>query len=120
MLSKYKRLILINILMKIKQHNSKWPNMICHQYWILIIWGSGSGKTLALLNSINNQLDIDKIYFYAKGPYGTKLQFLISKRESKGLKYFMIVEFLLNTQMICQIFIKILKKYNIDKNVKYS
>ena len=119
MLSKYKQLILINILMKIKQHNSKWPYMTYHQYWILTIWGSGSGKTHALLNSINNQLDIDEIYFYAKGPYGTKLQFLISKRESKGLKHFMILEFLLNTQMICQIFIKIFKKYNIDKNVKY-
>ena len=30
--------------------------------------GSGSGKTSALLNLINNQSDIDKIYLYAKDP----------------------------------------------------
>ena len=49
--------------------------------------GSGSGKTNALLNLINNQLDIDKIYLYAKDPYEEKYQFLISKRESTGLKH---------------------------------
>ena len=48
---------------------------------------------------LNNQLNIDEIYFYAKGPYGTKLQFLITKRESIGLKHFMILEFLLNTKV---------------------
>ena len=37
-----------------------------HPYRILIIGGSGSGKTNALLNLINNQLDIDEIYLYAK------------------------------------------------------
>ena len=31
--------------------------------------GSGSGKTNGLLNLINNQLDIDKIFLYAKDPY---------------------------------------------------
>ena len=36
---------------------------------ILIIGGSGSGKTNALSNLINNQSDIDKIYLYAKDPY---------------------------------------------------
>ena len=48
--------------------------------------GSGSGKTNALLNLINNQPDIDKIYLYAKDPYEAK--FLINKRESIGLKHF--------------------------------
>ena len=43
---------------------------------ILIIGGSGSGKTNALLNLINNQPDIDKIYLYAKDPYEDKYQFL--------------------------------------------
>ena len=32
----------------------------------LIICGSGSRKTKALLNLINEQDDIDKIYLYAK------------------------------------------------------
>ena len=39
---------------------------------ILIIGGSGSGKTNALLNLVNNQPDIVKIYLYAKGPYEPK------------------------------------------------
>ena len=50
--------------------------------------GSGSGKTNASLNLINNQPDIDKIYLYAKDPYEAKYQFLINKRESTGLKHF--------------------------------
>ena len=33
---------------------------------ILIIGGSGSGKTNSLLNLINNQPDIDEIYLYSK------------------------------------------------------
>ena len=50
------------MLMKIKQHNSKWPYVTDHPYKILIIGGSGSGKTNALLNLINNQLLIKYIY----------------------------------------------------------
>ena len=51
------------------EHNSKWPYIPDHPYRILIMGGSGSGKTNALLNLINNQPDIDKIYLYAKDPY---------------------------------------------------
>ena len=50
--------------------------------------GSGSGKTNALLNLMNNQLDIDIIYLYAKDPYKAKYQYLIKKRESARLKHF--------------------------------
>ena len=50
--------------------------------------GSGSGKTNALLNLINNQPDIDKIYLYAKDPYEAKYQYLINKREKVGLGHF--------------------------------
>ena len=39
-----------------------------HPCRILIIGDSGSGKTNALLNLINNQPDIDKICLYAKDP----------------------------------------------------
>ena len=55
----------------IVEHNSKWPLKIIpdYPYRILIIGGSGSGKTNALLNLINNQRDINKIYLYAKYPY---------------------------------------------------
>ena len=76
------------MLMKIKHHNSKWPYIPDHPYRILIIEGSGSGKTNALLNLINNQLDTDKIYLYANDPYEEKYQFLISNRESIELKHF--------------------------------
>ena len=40
------------------EHNSKWSQISDHPYRILIIGGSGSGKTNALLNLINNQPDI--------------------------------------------------------------
>ena len=44
------------------QHNLKWPYILDHPYRVLIIGGSGSGKTNSLLNVINNKPDIDKIY----------------------------------------------------------
>ena len=71
-----------------RKHNPNWPYIPDHPYRILIIGGSGPGKTNALLNLINNQPDIDKIYLYAKDPYENKYQFLINKRESIGLKHF--------------------------------
>ena len=49
------------------EHNPNCPYI--HPYRLLITGGSGSGKTNALLNLINNQPDIDKIYLYAKDPY---------------------------------------------------
>ena len=69
-------------------HNPNWPYIPDHPYRILIIGGSGSGKTSTLLNLINKQPDIDKIYLYAKDLYEDKYQFLINKRESIGLKHF--------------------------------
>ena len=49
-----------------EKHNEKWPYIPNHPYRILIIGGSGSGKTNTLLNLINEQEDIDKIYLYAR------------------------------------------------------
>ena len=60
-----------------RKHNPYWPYIPDHPYRILIIGGSGCGKTNALLNLINNQPDIDKIYLYTKDPYEDKYQFLI-------------------------------------------
>ena len=70
------------------EHNQKWSHIPDHPYRILIIGGSGLGKTNALLNLINNQPDIHKIYLYAKDPYEAKYQFLINEIKSIGLKYF--------------------------------
>ena len=68
-------------------HNLNWPYIPDHPYRILIIGGSGSGKTNALLNLIHNQPDIDKIYLYAKDPYEDKYQYLINKRECVGINH---------------------------------
>ena len=54
------------------EHNPKWPYIPEHPYRILSVSGSGSGKTNVLLNLINHQPDIDKIYLYAKDPYEVK------------------------------------------------
>ena len=40
-----------------------------------------------MLNLINHEPDIDKIYLYAKDPYEAKYQLFINKSESTGLKY---------------------------------
>ena len=70
------------------EHNKNWPYIPDHPYRILIIGDSGSGKTNTLLNLIENQPDIDKIYLYAKEPYESKYQYLINKRESVGINHF--------------------------------
>ena len=67
------------------KHNPNWPYVPDHPYRILIIGGSGTGKTNALLNLIHNQPYTDKIYLHAKDPYEVKYQFLIKKRESVGI-----------------------------------
>ena len=71
----------------VKNHNFKdknWP------FRMLIIGPSGSGKTNALLNIIqdlNNNTPVDKIYLYAKDLSELKYEYLIDVREKAGLKY---------------------------------
>ena len=75
---------------KNKEHNEKWPYIPDHPYRIIIIDGSGSGKTNALLNLIKEQYYhdvIDKIYLYARDLNEPKYQFLIKKREDAGIKH---------------------------------
>ena len=69
-------------------HNKNWPYIPDHLYRILIIGGSGSGKTNLLLNLIEKQPDIDKIYLYVKDPYEPKYQYLINKRQGVGINHF--------------------------------
>ena len=70
------------------KHNKNWPYTPDHPYRVLIIGGSGSGKTNVLLNLIENQPDIDKIYLNTKDPYEFKYQYLIKKREGVGINHF--------------------------------
>ena len=60
-----------------KEHNKKWPYIPDQPYRIMIIGGSGSGKTNALLNLINEQYNIDRIYLYAKDLSEPKYEYLI-------------------------------------------
>ena len=54
----------------------------------MIIGGSGSGKTNGLINLINEQDDIDKIYLYARDLSELKYEILIKNRENVGIKHF--------------------------------
>ena len=72
--------------METKNHK-KWPHIPDHPYRILINGGSGSGKTNTLINLINEQDDIDKIYLHAKDLSKPKYEFLIKKRENAGIKH---------------------------------
>ena len=69
-----------------KEHNEKCPFIPDHPYRIIIIGGSGSGKTNALINLINEQNNIDKIYLYARDLSEPKYEYLIKKREDAGIK----------------------------------
>ena len=71
----------------IKEHSTNWAQIPDHLCRILIVGSSGSGKTNALLNLVNHEQDIGKIYLYVKDPYEAKYQFLINKIESTGSKY---------------------------------
>ena len=70
-----------------EEHNKKWQYIPDHPYRILIIGGSGSRKTNTLLNLINEQEDIDKIYLYTKDLSEPKYEFLIKNRENAGIKH---------------------------------
>ena len=97
------------------EHNSNQPYIPDHPQRILIIGGSESGKTNALLNLINNQPDIDKIYLYAKDPYEAKYQFLINKRESTGLKHFNDPKAFIEYSNDMQDVYKNIEEYNLGK-----
>lgn len=69
-----------------QKQNPCWPHIPDRQYRVLI--GSGeSGKMNVLLNLINQQSGIGKIYLYVKDPYESKYQFLIIKHEDVGMKH---------------------------------
>ena len=104
--------------MKKTEHNLNWPYIPDHPYRILMIGGSGSGKTNALLNLINNQPDNDKIYLYAKDPYEVKYQFLINKHEKVGLKHCDDAKAFIECSNDMQDVYKNIEKYNPGKKRK--
>ena len=70
-----------------KEHNEKQPYIPDHPYRIIIIGGSGSRKTKALIDLINEQNDIDKIYLYARDLSEPKYEYLIKTHEDAGIKH---------------------------------
>ena len=100
------------------KHNPNWPCILDHQYRILIIGGSGSGKTNALLNLINNQPDIDRIYLYAKDPYEAKYQYLTKKREKVGIEHFNDPKAFIEYSNDMQDVYENIDEYNINKDRK--
>ena len=73
--------------MNTQKNNEKWPYLPVHPYRIITIGASGSRKTNALINLINEQNDIDKIYLYARDLREPKYEYLIKKGEDAGIKH---------------------------------
>ena len=57
-----------------------------HSYRILIIGGSASDKTNALLLTNYRRTDIDRNYLQVKDPFESNYQLLINRREKVGMK----------------------------------
>ena len=75
----------------ISKHNPNWPQALDHPYIILLVRGSGSGKTNILLNLIKRQDDdeysiIYKIYLYVKHPNQARYQYFIKNYEKMVFK----------------------------------
>ena len=101
----------------LKEHNPNW-HIPEHPYEILIIGGPRSGKANSLFNLINHQLDIDKIYLYAKDRNKAKYQFLVKNREAIGTKHVngskTFIEYSNNMDSIC----RNIEEYNPNKKRK--
>ena len=69
------------------------------------------------MNLIDNQLDIDAIYLYAKDPYEAKYQYLINIFENVGLKRFNDPKAFEYLNDMCDVY-KNIDDYNRDKDHK--
>ena len=70
-----------------KKYNENWSYVPDHPYRILIIGGSGSGKTNTLVILKNELRDIEKIYLDAKDLSESKYEHLINNLENAGIKH---------------------------------
>ena len=100
------------------EHNKNWPYIPDHPYRILIIGGSGSGKTNLLSILIENQPDIHKVYLYAKDPYEAKYQYFINKREGVGINHFNDPKAFIEYSNDMHDVYKTINEYNPDKENK--
>ena len=75
-------------------------------------------KINVLLNLIENQPDIDKIYLYAKDPYETKYQYLINKREGIDIDQFNEPKSFIEHSNDMHDTYKSVDEYNLDKDNK--
>ena len=94
------------------KHNKNWPYIPDHPCRILINGGSESGKTNLLLNFIENQPDIDKIYLYAKDPHESKYHFI-------KINHFNDPKAFIEYSKIYMMFIKILMITTLIKKIRY-
>ena len=69
---------------------------------------------------INNHLDIDKIYLYAKDPHEAKYQYLINKREEVGLKHYDDPKAFIEYSNDKQDIYKNIEEYNPGKKLEVS
>ena len=86
---------------------------------MLIIGRSGSRKRNLLLNLIENQQDIDKIYLYAKDPYEAKYQYLINNRERVEINHFNNPKAFIEYSNDMHDVYKNIDEYNPDKKIRY-
>ena len=100
------------------KHNKNWPYIPDHPYRILIIGGSGSGKTNVLLNLIEKQPDIDKIYLYSKDLYKAKYQYLINRKEGVGIDHLNGPKAFIEYSNYMRDVYKNIDEYNLDKDNK--
>ena len=100
-------------------HNPNWLYIHDHPHRIVIIGGSGSGKTNVLLNLIKHQQpDIDKICIYAKDPFESKYQLLINEREKVGVQALKNPKLFIDYSQIIDDVYENLKNYNLTKKRK--
>ena len=70
------------------ENNEKWSYISDHLYRIFIIEGSKSEKTNSLINLLNEQDDIDKMFLYAKDFSEPWYEYLIKKTQKCRNKTF--------------------------------
>ena len=71
-----------------------------------------------MLNLINHEPDIDKIYLYAKDPFYKKYQLLINKRESTGTNHLNDCEAFIEYSNDMDDIYKNIEEYNLNKKRK--